>query len=223
MVAKHYSYPPSEPTIGAGAAAIRERGPETQLVQVRSFTSRRDLLGALAVTPLAALSTAEAGRFGMSVDVPSELVPLRRTKEGRHLSRIRYHNAESFFAPVEQGFPFRSNDHLYQIGITVQLGLSSHLLDVGFDDAWCAKNIGLYVNRSLEHANATGLGHHCPELKQLAEFLSPYGRWRNADVSQLSSPYSFSPEQICRFTRELLERVREVTGHSRPRGWRIPL
>jgi hypothetical protein len=207
----------------ADTAVIRGRGAEAPLLQVGSPTSRRDLLGALAVVPLAALPAAEVGRLGMPVNVQSELVPLRRTREGRHLSRIRYHNAESFFAPVERGFPFRPNDQLYQIGITVQLALSSHLLDVGFDDAWCAKNIGLHVNKSLEHANATGLGHDCSELKVLANILSPYGRLRNADVSTASRPCPFSNEQICRLTRELLERVREVTGHSRPRGWRSSL
>ncbi|MES2136668.1 MAG: hypothetical protein V4502_06370 [Pseudomonadota bacterium] len=207
----------------ADTAAIRDRGAEAPLLEVGSSTSRRALLGALAVAPLAALSTAEVGRFGMSVDVPSELVPLRRTREGRHLSRIRYHNAESFFAPVEQGFPFRPNDHLYQTGITLQLALSSHLLDVGFDDAWCAKNIGLYLNKSLEHANATGLGHDRSELKRLGDVLSPYGRLRNADVSTAFSPCPFSNEQICRLVRELLERVREVTGHNRPRDRRSSL
>jgi hypothetical protein len=201
----------------AGAAAIRDRGVTAQFAEAHGFTSRRGLLGALAVAPLAALSTAEVDHFGALIGVPNELVPLRRTREGRRLSRIRYHNAESFFAPVEQGFLSRQSDRLYQVGITLQLALSSHLLDVGFDDAWCAKNIGLHVNRSLEHANATRLGHDCPELTRLAEMLSPYGRLRDADVSRASSPWPFSNELICRLTRELLERVREVTGHSRPR------
>jgi hypothetical protein len=206
----------------AGAGAIRDSSAEGQLVEVRSSTSRRNLLGALAVAPLAALSTAEVGHYGVPIG-QSELVPLRRTREGRHLSRIRYHNAEGFFAPVEQGFPLGQNDHLYQIGITLQLALSSHLLDVGFDDAWCTKNIGLYVNKSLEHANATGLAHDCPELEQLADILSPYGRLRNADASGAPIACPFSKEQICRLARDLLERVREVTGHPRPRGWRSSL
>lgn len=204
----------------AGTAAIRERVDEAPLVEVRSSTSRRDLLGALAVAPLAALSTAGAGQVGVPIDARSELVPLRRTREGRYLSRIRYHNAESFFAPVERGFLSRQNDQLYHTGIAFQLALSSHLLDVGFDDVWCAKNIGLYVNKSLEHANATGLGYDCPDLRRLADLLSPYGCLRNADVSGLSQPCPFSHDRICRLTRDLLERVREVTGHSRPRRCR---
>jgi len=115
-------------------------------------------------------------------------------------------------------FLFRESDQLYQVGIVVQLAVSAHLLDVGFDDAWCAKDIGLYLNRSLGRANATGLGHVSPELRRLAEFLSPYGRWHNPGALAAADTCPFSHEQICHLTRELLERVREVTGHPRPRG-----
>ena len=201
----------------AGASAIRDRGAAAELLAVRSSASRRDLLAALALAPLAAFSTAEMDHFGVPVGVSTELVPLRRTRDGRNLSRCRYHVVESFFAPVEQGFFSLQNDELYHVGITLQLALSAHLLDVGFGDAWCAKNIGLYLNKSLEHANATGLGHDCPELKQLADILSPYARLRNPDVSEATGRCPFSNEQIRRLTRDLLERVREVTGHSRPR------
>jgi hypothetical protein len=204
----------------AGVAAIRAGGAEAQLVDVGGSTSRRDLLGALAVAPLAAFSTADVGRFGVPIGVSSELVALRRTREGRNLSRVRYRNAESFFAPVEQGFLSRQTDQLYHTGIALQLALSSHLLDVGFDDEWCARSIGLYVTKSLACANATGLGHDYPELRQLAEILSPYGRWRNAEVTGSAHPCPFSHEQVCGITRDLIERVREVTGHSRPRRWR---
>ncbi|MGN6850621.1 MAG: hypothetical protein ACTHJK_14290 [Sphingomicrobium sp.] len=167
---------------------------------------------------MGALSIAEVARLEAPIDVQSELPPLRRTKEGRNLSRIRYQRAESFFVPIKHGFPSRRSDELYQLGIVLQLALSAHLLDVGFDDAWCAQNIGLYLDRSLELANTTGLGHDSPELKWLAKFLSPYGRWRNADASAAPDACPFSHEQICRLTRGLLERVREVTGHPRPRG-----
>jgi hypothetical protein len=200
------------------AEAIRNREGAAEISEFRGSTSRRDLLGALALAPLATVSMAEVGAFGLPCEVVSDLVPLRRSRNGRHLSRVRYHNAEGFFAPVEQGSEFRQSDQLYQVGIALQLALSSHLLDVGFADAWCAENIGLYLNKSLERANATGLGHDCVELKALAEFLSPYGRWRNADVTQAADTCPFSRERICRITRALLERVREVTGHSRPPG-----
>lgn len=204
------------------AEAIRKREGPAGIPELHSSTSRRDLLGALALTPLAAVSAAEVGRLGVPCEVPSDIVPLRRSREGRQLSRVRYHNAESFFAPVVQGFAFRQSDHLYQVGIVLQLALSSHLLDVGFADAWCRQNIGLYLNKSLERANATGLVHDCPELEKLAGFLSPYGRWRNASATETADACPLSGEQICHVTRELLDRVREVTGHPRPRGWGRP-
>jgi hypothetical protein len=219
MVAKQQFPPASLEKTRIPSGAIREPHAGTQTVQARGSTSRRDILGALAAAPLAAVSAAEGGRFGGPPAVARELVSFRRSREGRHLSRVRYHRAESFFAPVEQGFPEGTNDRLYQVGIVLQLALSSHLLDVGFSDAWCAQTIGLYVNRSLERANATGLGHDCPDLKSLAEFLSPYGRWRNADVRTSADVCTFSHERICRLTRDVLERVREVTGHPRPRGY----
>lgn len=181
-------------------------------------TSRRAFLGALSSTPLLGLAAGDAAVAGPSTGVAGQSVPLHRTDEARSLSRVRYHNAESFFSSVEQGFRFCENDRLYYIGITLQLALSAHLLDVGFDDAWCAKSIGLHVDKSLALANATGLGHDSLALKQLAEFLSPYGRWRNSNGSMTAETCPFSREQICALTRELLERVREVTGHPRRRG-----
>lgn len=200
------------------AEAIRARINATEIIDSCKSTSRRDLLGALAVAPLAIATPAEVNPFAVRPSVPAELVSLRRSREGRHLSRIRYLRAESFFTPIEQGSYFRSGDQIYQVGIVLQLALSSHLLDVGFADAWCAQNIGLYVNRSLERANATGLGHDSPDLKALAEFLSPYGRWRNVDVRTTADVCPFSDERMCRLSRDLLERVREVTGHPRRRG-----
>jgi hypothetical protein len=203
-------------TIGIDtAAAIRGRGIEDQFVPARSGTSRRALLGIVASAPFACVASAElAGAVRPAI----EPISLRRTREGRQLSRTRYHAAESFFAPVGAGFLGGQSDLLYQTGIVLQLALSSHLLDVGFDDAWCAQNIGLYINRSLGQANATGLGHDCTDLKGFAEFLSPYGRWRNPVHLAATEACPFSREQILRITRELLERVHEVTGHPRPRG-----
>jgi len=218
MVEKKQPLPASWQMTRTPTDAIREPKAVPQIVQARGSTSRRDLLSALAVAPLAAASAAEFARFEAPPAVASEPIPLLRSREGRQLSRIRYHRAESFFTSIEQGFPFRTSDQLYQVGIVLQLALSSHLLDVGFTDAWCAQNVGLYLNRSLEHANATGLGHDSPDLNALAEFLSPYGRWRNADVRVNADVCMFPRERMCCLTRHLLERVREVTGHPRRRG-----
>lgn len=183
-------------------------------------TSRRAFLGVLGSAPLLGLAGGEPALAATSTAIASQSVPLRRARDARKLSRVRYQNAESFFASIESGFLTRQSDLLYQTGIALQLALSAHLLDIGFADMWCARNIGLHVDKSLGWANATGLGHDDPDLNRLAEFLSPYGRWRNADASAAPERCPFSYEQICGLTRELLERVREVTGHSRPRGWR---
>lgn len=198
------------------------RAPSATDDLLQNGASRRSLLRAFTTIPMvvaATLPSAAAGALRLDFDGKSEQpITLQRTRDKRRLSRIRYQRADSFFAPIEQGLPFRGSDQLYHVGIVLQLALSAHLLDVGFDDAWCARNIGLYLNRSLEHANATGLGHDSPELKEVAEFLSPYGRWRNPDGSAAAGTCPFSHEQICYLARELLERVREVTGHPRPRG-----
>src|SRR5579884_3723374 len=81
----------------AEAAAIRNRDPEAQLTEVRSATSRRDLLGAFAVVPVAVWAKGRSVGFEASIAAPSDIVPLRRTNDGRQLSRVRYHRAESFF------------------------------------------------------------------------------------------------------------------------------
>src|SRR5690606_14264020 len=68
-------------------------------------TSRRALLGGFVATP--ALSFAVPWKNALTLlhdrydDEPAALV---RTKEGRALSRFRYHNAESFVASLDQGF-----------------------------------------------------------------------------------------------------------------------
>jgi hypothetical protein len=142
-----------------------------------------------------------------------------RSRDGRALSRSRYSNAESFFAALGDATVRRDRDAYYRTGIVAQLALSAHLLDVGFDDGWCASNIGLDVARALQFANATGLDHTSPNFERLAIFLSPYGRWRNPDLSDAAPPECpFTIEHIVGLMRELLDHVRDVTGHSRPRG-----
>lgn len=186
-----------------------------------SATSRRALLGGLTAAPFVTIPRATSCKAiaALAFAAADERITLRRSKEGRSLSRARYHRAESFFAGVESGTPHHRHDQLYQVGIVLQLGLSSHLLDVGFDDTWCAQNLGLHVAKSLAYANATGLGHDSPELERLATILSPYGTWRDADLRRPPSACRFSDLQIRQLTRDLLKRIQEITGHPRPRGW----
>src|SRR3546814_2147266 len=75
------------------------------------------------------------------------------TKDGRSLSRWRYHRAEGFFPDNETRSIGGWHRFLYFSGITAQLGLSAHLLDVGFPDEWNARYVGLRVARSEEHTS----------------------------------------------------------------------
>lgn len=195
------------------------------MVEIGSVTSRRTLLRALTAAPLLVPGVKEASGWVAALTLlpfaaTQEPLSLRRSEEGRSLSRARYHRAESFFVGLEAGAPHHRHDQLYQIGIVLQLGLSSHLLDIGFDDEWCARNLGLHVDKSLAYANATGLGQNSAELDRLAAVLSPYGKWRNADLRSRPPDGPLSNQAIRQLTRGLLDRVHQITGHPRPRGWR---
>lgn len=195
------------------------------MIEIGSMTSRRALLGALTVVPIAALpDRAAASPWGAAIGaLPCALtdqpVLLQRSRKGRSYSRFRYHNAESFFVGIEKGAIQHPQDRLYQIGIVVQLGLSSHLLDVGLTDQWCAHNLGLHVTRSLACANATGLGFELAEFDLLAAILSPYSKWRFPQPRERAENLPFNAAEIRALTRTLLDHVHQVTGHPRPRGW----
>lgn len=142
---------------------------------------------------------------------------LMRSRAGRVLSDARYRNGESFYLAIAELRFHDSGDLLYQTGIVAQMALSSHLLDVGFDDRWCARNIGLHIGKALAYANATGLNYQSPELERLAVVLSPYSEWRNPDFDGSRPPVPASLPNIPPLLRDLLDHVRAVTGHPRPR------
>jgi hypothetical protein len=187
------------------------------MIKNGSITSRRDLLAAIAIAPVGISSPWDASIAALPYH--DEPVVLRRTRAGRRDSRFRYHNAESFFLGIEQDIVRDQHDRLYQIGIVLQLGLSSHLFDVGFTDRWCARHIGLNVARSLAYANASGLGFESAEFDLLAAILSPYGKWRFPQPHDRAADLPFTSEQMRMLTRVLLDHVHQVTGHPRPRGW----
>jgi len=193
---------------------------------VASPTSRRALLQALTVAPVAALavpaspwSDALAKLYEAHDDEPAILI---RTRERRRLSRVRYHRAEDFMPDRWPRSLLGWHDLLYHAGITAQLGLSAHLLDVGFSDTWNARHIGLRVAKSLAYANATGFSHDCPDMARLALVLTPYWKWNRPRLFGEPEPDDggFSPERVLPLLRALLDRVHDVTGHPRPRGWR---
>jgi len=189
-------------------------------------TSRQALLGTLAATPTTTLATAAKSAqnnalvalYTLHDDPPPTM---GRTKDGRELSLARYHRAESFFQPVERDYPLSHYHQLYLAGIVAQLALSSHLLDIGLPDDWCARNIGLRVAKSLDYANATGFNHHSGEMSRLADVLTPYNKWNAIQLWHEPTPDDggFTAEPVRLLLRNLLDEIHQITGHSRPKGW----
>ncbi len=150
-----------------------------------------------------------------------EPVKVMQTKDGRALSSHRYHVAEEFLPERESATSASWHNYLCRAGITAQLALSSHLLDVGFPDDWNARHIGLRVAKSLAYANATGFGHECTDMARLAAVLTPYWKWNQVRLFGDPEPEDgkFTVAQVRPLLRTLLDRVHDVTGHPRPHGW----
>lgn len=185
-------------------------------------TSRRAVLGAFTAATTVAVTppTWRSALARVQRAYDDEPVKLTRTPEGRILSRARYHRAEAFLPTSRPQSRIDGRDFFYRAGIAAQLALSSHLLDVGFPDEWCARHIGLRVAKSLAYANATGLGHDCPDMMRLAEVLTPYNKWNEPHLfGPVPDDGGFVPGEIGTLLRALLDRVYRVTGHRRPRGW----
>lgn len=194
---------------------------------VGARTSRRDLLRSLTAAPVAAATLSVPMPWGDALasvheNYGDEPAAIMRTKEGRALSRRRYHVAEGFFplGSPKDGCGWRN--YLYRAGITAQLALSSHLIDVGFADGWCARHIGLRVAKSLAYANATGFGHDCPDMGRLATVLTPYWKWNQFRRFDEPEPddEGWTVTRVHPLLCALLDHVHDVTGHPRPKGWR---
>ncbi|RJG56018.1 hypothetical protein D0Z70_07445 [Sphingobium terrigena] len=148
---------------------------------------------------------------------------LCRSRKGRSLSRDRYHSAEIAFAGLEAGVlsdPRYIRTTLHQAGAVAKLALCAHLLDVGFADDWNAEHIRQDIAKALAYANATGFGHDGPEMARLAVILSPFWKWGYPHL--IGDPPmddgGFTHERVRALIRALLDRVRDGTGHPRPRG-----
>lgn len=181
--------------------------------------SRRSWLGLMGAGSLGAV--VPSGNCALAGVLKSDGhgdIVLQRSREGRALSRARYHRALFFM-------PYPGMDHdpfFYHAGIAAQLGLSAHLLDVGFADAWCARHVGLRVASALAYARATGLDVQSGALERLAVVLSPYSQWNTPqDNRRRVDDGGFSQVEVRSVLTDLLEAVREATGHGRPRGWMI--
>lgn len=172
-----------------------------------------------AVAPSAAISTlpgksSELGALWRRYD--ARPVRLVRTREGRNFSFVRFDRAHSFMAGMAYPAGKDMSDYFYSAGIVAQLAMSSHLLDVGFPDMWCAKYIGLHVDRSLAYANATGFGYEDAETERLMQVLSPYWKWNTLSQLQGIKPDDggFTRECIAGLIAALVKHVAEVTGHN---------
>lgn len=189
-------------------------------------TSRRDVLRCMAAAQIAApviaspWANALAALHDRYEDAPALL---RRSREGRRISRDRFHSAEIAFMGIEAGF-FADRRHirttLHQAGAAAKLALCAHLVDVGFADGWNAEHIRQDIAKALAYANVTGFGHDCPETARLAFILSPYWKWGYPHL--IGDPPmddgGFKPDQVRVLIRALLGRVADVTGHPRPKG-----
>lgn len=187
-----------------------------------SNPSRRALLQGLVHVPVVlAVSPMAEHVATLHANYRDTPATIERTRAGRSLSGHRYHRAEGFFPNHRRLSVVDWRHFLYTAGITAQLALSSHLLDVGFSDQWCARHVGLHVAKSLAYANATGFGHDCLDMARLATVLTPYNVWNEVRLFGEAKPDdgNFTPDEVIRLLRALLERVHDVTGHSRPNGW----
>ena len=186
--------------------------------------SRRALLRGLTSLPVAASAIASPWTKALAFlhhRYEDEPVVLARTKAGRGLSGDRYDSAEIAFASIEAGFFARDvRVTLHQAGAVAKLALCAHFLDIGFPDGWLATHIRQDIAKALAYANATGLGHDCSDMAQLAVILSPYWKWGYPHL--IGDPPmedgGFKPDRVRSLVRALLDRVADVTGHSRPKG-----
>lgn len=192
--------------------------------QLTTTKSRRTVLRTLTAAPVMANTARpwDEALAALHEHYGDDSARLVRSKAGREMSRARYIRAEGFF-PEFEGYGKSDRNHfLYFAGITAQLALSSHLVDVGFPDRWCARYIGLRVAKSLAYANATGFDHDCHEMKRLAAVLTPYCKWNTPRLFGAPEPDDggFDLAGVQSLLRALLDHVRDVTGHSRPGGRR---
>ena len=201
--------PRHAPACGAGHPARPSDHP--------AVISRRSMLVGLASAPavIAVAVPAAGSTTGQAVADIDAVPTLTRNRDQRALSRFRYHNAEGFFLGLDHAIGMRPHDRLYRAGIVFQLALSSHLLDVGFDDDWCRRNIGLDVGKALRLANATGLAATDGDTSRLSTVLSPYSKWRDPVSTGPNADETAMAAIAHATTRRLLDHVRQATGHPR--------
>jgi len=190
-------------------------------------TSRRTLLRGLTIVPVAAPAIASPWAKALASlhqHYEDEPATLARSKEGRRISRFRYHNAERRWMLTDiVAFPKSDfiNPALHFADFVCQQALCAYLLEMGFADEWNASHIKRDIAKALAYANACGLAHDYPDMALLAVVLSPYWKWGyhydewEEDRNRMGG---FVPATIKPLVRALVDRVHDVTAHPRARG-----
>lgn len=190
-------------------------------------TSRRTLLRGLTIVPVAGPAIASPWAKGLASlhkHYEDEPATLARSKEGRCISRFRYHNAERCWMVTDiVAFPKSrfTNPAMHFAGFVCEQALYAYLLDMGFAGGWNASHIKQDIAKALAYANACGLGHDCPDMAQLAVVLSPYWKWGyhyDEWEEDRNRTGGFVPATIKALLRALVDRVHDVNRHPRARG-----
>ena len=149
-------------------------------------------------------------------ELPDDWEPLtvQRTAWKRALGEVRFRNAIASLEAIDPDADNVTSTLYYGAGVAAQMGLTAYLLDRGFDDHWCARNVGLRITTALDWANATGLNHANPSICRLATVLTPYWKWGrfwNSDFIR-SADCGFKPGEIHTIIDNLLDRIGTATG-----------
>lgn len=141
---------------------------------------------------------------------------VQRTAYKRDFGRVRFENAVSWFASCDPDLARVEASHLYDAGICAHLALTAYLLDRGFDDSWCAKNLAYRITDALDWANAAGLGFSNSALSRLAIVLTPYWQWgpMHQDRQTRRLPFEVEGLTIHDPLENLLHRIGCTTGYS---------
>lgn len=149
-------------------------------------------------------------------ELPNGWEPLtvQRTAYKRALGEVRFRNAVASLEAIDPDADHINSMLCYGAGVAAQMGLTAYLLDRGFDDHWCARNVGLRITAALDWANAAGLNHANPSICQLAIVLTPYWKWRRFWNSEIlrSADCGFKPGEVRAIIDNLLDHICTATG-----------
>lgn len=143
-----------------------------------------------------------------------EPLTVQRTAYKRALGEIRFRNAIASLEAIDPDTDRIDPTLYYGAGVAAQMGLTAFLLDRGYDDHWCARNVGLRITTALDWANAAGLNHANPSICRLAIVLTPYWKWRRFWHSRFlrGADCGFKPGEVHTIIDNLLDHICTATG-----------